>query len=60
MKPVKKLSTKMKPVKLEDEDNDANDYDDEQSALAYPGTRGIALPQVGKQQIKGKRFSGVY
>lgn len=36
------------------------DYDAKVSELDYPGTKGVALPQSGKQQVSGLKFSGTY
>jgi hypothetical protein len=36
------------------------DYDAKMSELDYPGTKGIALPESGKQQVSGFKFSGTY
>jgi hypothetical protein len=30
------------------------------SELDYPGTKGVALPEGGKQQVSGFKFSGTY
>jgi hypothetical protein len=30
------------------------------SELDYPGTKGVALPDTGKQQVSGFKFSGTY
>jgi hypothetical protein len=30
------------------------------SELDYPGTKGVALPEAGKQQVSGFKFSGTY
>ena len=38
----------------------ASDYDAKMSELDYPGTKGVALPQSGKQQVSGFKFSGTY
>jgi hypothetical protein len=35
-------------------------YDAKMSELDYPGTKGVALPESGKQQVSGKKFSGTY
>lgn len=36
------------------------DYDAKMSELDYPGTKGVALSQPGKQQVSGFKFSGTY
>jgi hypothetical protein len=36
------------------------DYDAKMAELDYPGTKGVALPQSGKQQVSGFKFSGTY
>jgi hypothetical protein len=38
----------------------AADYDSKMSELDFPGTKGVALPQSGKQQVSGFKFSGTY
>lgn len=35
-------------------------YDEEAAELEYPGASGVAMPQRGKQQVKGFKFSGTY
>ena len=35
-------------------------YDAKMSELDYPGTKGVALPEAGKQQVSGFKFSGEY
>lgn len=35
-------------------------YDAKMSELDYPGTKGVALPEGGKQQVSGFKFSGTY
>jgi len=51
---------KLKTVKLKTGDKKAANYDAKMSELDYPGTKGIALPESGKQQVSGKKFSGTY
>lgn len=54
LKPApKKASGKASP-------NTEADYDAKMSQLDYPGTKGVALPQSGKQQVSGFKFSGTY
>jgi hypothetical protein len=54
LKPApKKASDKASP-------NAEADYDAKVSQLDYPGTKGVALPQSGKQQVSGFKFSGTY
>jgi hypothetical protein len=50
------------PVKASDKASPSAeaDYDAKVSQLDYPGTKGIALPQSGKQQVSGFKFSGTY
>lgn len=35
-------------------------YDAKMAEMDYPGTKGVALPQSGKQQVSGFKFSGTY
>jgi len=60
MKTVGKL--KAAPIKASDKvsPNAEADYDAKVSQLDYPGTKGVALPQSGKQQVSGFKFSGTY
>lgn len=52
---------KVKPAKVkESSKQDDNDYDDKMSETEYPGTKGIAMPIEGKQQVSGFKFSGTY
>lgn len=51
---------KVKPVKVSDSGKPENDYDEKMSGLEYPGTKGIATPIEGKQQVSGFKFSGTY
>lgn len=51
---------KLKAVKVQTSDKKAADYDAKMSELGYPGTKGIALPESGKQQVSGFKFSGTY
>jgi hypothetical protein len=51
---------KVKPVKAVDSGKPDVDYDDKMSKLDYPGTKGIATPIEGKQQVSGFKFSGTY
>jgi hypothetical protein len=55
-----KATGKLKAVKVKTGDNKAADYDAKMSELDYPGTKGIALPDTGKQQVSGFKFSGTY
>ena len=60
MKTVGKL--KAAPV-MKSKKSTANaeaDYDAKMSELDYPGTKGVALPDSGKQQVSGFKFSGTY
>jgi hypothetical protein len=51
---------KVKPVKVKESPKlDAN-YDSKVARLDYPGTKGIATPIEGKQQVSGFKFSGTY
>ena len=36
------------------------DYDAKMAMLDYPGTKGVSLPEGGKQQVSGFKFSGTY
>jgi hypothetical protein len=51
---------KLKTVKVKSSDKKAADYDAKMSELDYPGTKGVALPDSGKQQVSGFKFSGTY
>jgi hypothetical protein len=55
---------KLKPAPIRPADkataNAEADYDNKMSELDYPGTKGVALPQSGKQQVSGFKFSGTY
>jgi hypothetical protein len=51
---------KLKAVKAKPLDKKAADYDAKMSELDYPGTKGVALPESGKQQVSGFKFSGTY
>ena len=55
-----KATGKLKAVKVKAGDKKAADYDAKMSELDYPGTKGVALPESGKQQVSGKKFSGTY
>ena len=60
MKTVGKL--KPAPVKASTKAtrNAEANYDAKMSELDYPGTKGVALPESGKQQVSGFKFSGTY
>ena len=51
---------KIKPAKVKASAKLDNDYDSKMSGLEYPGTKGIAMPDEGKQQVSGFKFSGTY
>jgi hypothetical protein len=51
---------KVKSVKPKESGKMDADYDDKMSQLDYPGTKGIATPIEGKQQVSGFKFSGTY
>lgn len=51
---------KLKAVKAKPSGKKAADYDAKMSELDYPGTKGVALPESGKQQVSGFKFSGTY
>ena len=51
---------KVKPVQLENRDKEASAYEENMAIKQYPGTKGIALPNEGKQQVSGFKFSGTY
>jgi hypothetical protein len=53
-------TSKLKAVKVKTGDKKAADYDAKMSELDYPGTKGVALPEAGKQQVSGFKFSGTY
>lgn len=36
------------------------DYDAKMARLDYPGTKGVSMPDAGKQQITGKGFRGTF
>jgi hypothetical protein len=55
-----KATGKLKAVKAKMGDKKAADYDAKMSELDYPGTKGVALPDTGKQQVSGFKFSGTY
>ena len=55
-----KATGKLKTVKVKTGDKKAADYDAKMSELDYPGTKGVALPESGKQQVSGFKFSGTY
>jgi hypothetical protein len=55
-----KATGKLKAVKVKTDDKKAADYDAKMSELDYPGTKGVALPESGKQQVSGFKFSGTY
>jgi hypothetical protein len=50
---------KMKALKVPKPSGEA-DYDAKMSELDYPGTKGVSLPEGGKQQVSGFKFSGTY
>jgi hypothetical protein len=54
-----KIFGKVKSVKPK-ESGKQDDYDSNVSRLDYPGTKGIATPLEGKQQVSGFKFSGTY
>jgi hypothetical protein len=35
-------------------------YDAKMSRLDYPGTKGVSMPDAGKQQLTGKGFRGTF
>lgn len=51
---------KVKPVKPKESGKLEHDYDNKVAGLDYPGTKGIATPIEGKQQVSGFKFSGTY
>jgi hypothetical protein len=53
-------TSKLKAVKAQTSDKKAADYDAKMSELDYPSTKGVALPDTGKQQVSGFKFSGTY
>lgn len=55
-----KTAGKMKDVKIKSRDKEAEKYDAKMSKLDYPGTKGMALPESGKQKVSGFKFSGTY
>jgi hypothetical protein len=55
-----KSTGKLKTVKVKTGDKKADKYDAKMSELDYPGTKGMALPESGKQQVSGLKFSGTY
>ena len=36
------------------------DYDAKMARLDYPGTKGVSMPDAGKQQVTGKGFRGTF
>jgi len=36
------------------------DYDAKAAMLDYPGTKGVSMPDGGKQQLTGKGFRGTF
>ena len=36
------------------------DYDAKVAELDYPGTKGVSMPDAGKQQLTGKGFRGTF
>ena len=36
------------------------DYDAKMARLDYPGTKGVSMPDAGKQQLTGKGFRGTF
>lgn len=60
MKKVGKLKPAQSMASDKATPNAMADYDAKISELDYPGTKGIALPQSGKQQVSGFKFSGTY
>jgi len=60
MKTVGKLKPAPVTVSKKGSATAAADYDAKMSQLDYPGTKGVALPQSGKQQVSGFKFSGTY
>lgn len=54
MKGEKKISVKREKAP------GASDYDAKMAELDYPGTKGVSLPDSGKQQLSGFKFSGTY
>lgn len=60
MKTVGKMkAAPMKPSPKATRNAEA-DYDAKMSELDFPGTKGVALPEPGKQQVSGFKFSGTY
>jgi hypothetical protein len=51
---------KVKSVKPKESGKMDADYDSKMSEMDYPGTKGIATPIEGKQQVSGFKFSGTY
>jgi hypothetical protein len=55
---------KMKPAPMKASNKStpkgAAAYDQKMSELDFPGTKGIALPESGKQKVSGFKFSGTY
>ena len=60
MKTVGKLKPAPKMASPKATPNAQADYDAKMSELDYPGTKGVALPESGKQQVSGFKFSGTY
>jgi hypothetical protein len=60
MKTVGKLKPAPKMASKKSTPNAMADYDAKMSELDYPGTKGVALPESGKQQVSGFKFSGTY
>lgn len=59
---VKKIG-KLKATKSkmdESMEDDEEDEDESEEELGYPGIRGTAVPEKGRQQVKGFKFSGTY
>lgn len=51
---------KVKSVKPKESSKLDADYDSKMSRLDYPGSKGVAMPIEGKQQVSGFKFSGTY
>ena len=51
---------KVKSVKPKESGKLDADYDCKMSRLDYPGSKGVAMPIEGKQQVSGFKFSGTY
>ena len=62
---MKQKRMRRREMEREDDDNGYAkggmvDYDAKMARLDYPGTKGVSMPDAGKQQVTGKGFRGTF